>query len=105
MIKLSDTNLSASLKKDGLKPMYYVTGNDEFLVDACISRIVKAALGSDRDELIRLDAVKSTDDDLEQPFYTYSFTYKQITNIIIMSKQYSHIVFSSIRIFYFIYTF
>ncbi len=73
MIKLNDKTLAGAIQKDGLKPMYYVTGNDEFLIDACISRVVRTALGADTDGLLRFDAVKSEDDAIEQPFFTYSF--------------------------------
>ncbi|MEG2633989.1 MAG: DNA polymerase III subunit delta [Oscillospiraceae bacterium] len=76
MIRLSDKNLAQSLKKDGLKPMYYVTGNDEYLVDRCIAGIVKSAVGSDTDELYKFDTAKSTDEEIEQTVFTYSFSDK-----------------------------
>lgn len=74
MIKVNDRTLAGSLKKDGLHPMYFVAGNDEFLVDSCIARVARAALGDRAEELMRMDAVKTPDDELEQPFYTYSFS-------------------------------
>ena len=73
MIKLNDRTLAGSIKKDGLKPMYYIIGNDEYLVDRCVSRLVAAALGGETQSLLRFDALKSGDDEIEQPFYTYSF--------------------------------
>ncbi len=74
MIKLNDKTLAGSLKKDGLRRMYFVAGNDEYLIDSCIQRIVRTALGPDADGLIRMDAAKTPDDEIEQPFYTYSFS-------------------------------
>lgn len=73
MIKLDDRTLDGALAKNGLNPLYYITGNDEYLLDRCVGRVLKAALGGDAEGLTRLDAAKSTDEEIEQPFYTCSF--------------------------------
>lgn len=71
MRKLTDKNLRAALK-EGVKPLYYVAGSDEFLIDGCISSILCAAVGGDG-EVWRFDTAKSAEQEIEQPFMTYSF--------------------------------
>ena len=72
MRKLTDKNLKSALK-EGVKPLYYVAGNDAFLIDGCIASILRAAVGENTDEVYRFDAVKSEEQEIEQPFVTYSF--------------------------------
>ncbi len=72
MRKLTDKNLKSALK-EGVKPLYYVAGNDEFLIDGCIAAILRAAVGETNGEIYRFDAVKSEEQEIEQPFVTYSF--------------------------------
>lgn len=73
ILKIKDSQLKKSLES-GIKPLYYVEGNDEFVIDACISSIIKAAQISD---IIRLDAVKSSDDDIEAPFSIFGFGFER----------------------------
>ena len=73
ILKIKDSQLKQDIE-DGLRQLYYIEGNDEFIIDSCISSIFKAA---DITEIVRLDAVKSSDDDIEAPFSIFGFEFER----------------------------
>ncbi|MEG0833024.1 MAG: DNA polymerase III subunit delta [Oscillospiraceae bacterium] len=72
MINLTDNTIKNSLKSDGLQRLYLVAGNDEFLVDACIAMVIRSAVGTDRNAILRYDAQKEDGATFEEIFSNYS---------------------------------
>ena len=75
MRKVNDQSLKPLLAKEPGMRLFYVAGNDEFLVDSCVRTIARSVRGGTDGEagMLRLDAAKSDDQDIEQPFSTYTF--------------------------------
>ncbi|MDO4566430.1 MAG: DNA polymerase III subunit delta [Oscillospiraceae bacterium] len=69
--KLNDTELKKSLAK-GLRGLYIVEGNEEFLVRACADTVLKSA--GETAEVLKMDVLKAADDDLKEPFYSFSLS-------------------------------
>ncbi|MEG0751124.1 MAG: DNA polymerase III subunit delta [Oscillospiraceae bacterium] len=70
--RFSDATLMKSLS-EGVKKLYLVIGNDEFLVDACVESIVKKS-GAVGENTTRLEIAKCDDSTLEEPFYSFGFS-------------------------------
>ena len=66
--RLTDTSLSSDLKK-GLKQLYFIAGNDSFLISNCLRLIGEAVDG----ETVKMDFVESELDAVEEQLSTYSF--------------------------------
>lgn len=71
MQKFSDTSVKSSLLK-GVMQLYYVAGNDAFLVDRCVSSIAQAALGQGGDSVLHFDQKSLCDGGFEELFYNFS---------------------------------
>ena len=71
MQKLNDTNLKKSLA-EGIKRLYYIAGNDAFLVDACVGSVFAAAVGKGGEEVLRFAQKSIRDGGFEELFYSYS---------------------------------
>lgn len=69
-LKLNVSSLMKALA-DKLEQLYLVEGNDAFLVDSCTSAILKKAAATS--DVIRLDVMKCSEDELEEPFYSFGF--------------------------------
>lgn len=72
MLHLTGDTLKQSFTKDGLMRVYYVCGNDEFLVGACVETISNGIFGSGEKSITYFDAEKSSSDELEEYFLSYS---------------------------------
>ena len=73
-IKLTDSNLKKSLQKDGRKQLYFLAGNDEYLISACKTLIASDVGG----ESVSLDFQTASDDEIEEHLSTFSFEPKTL---------------------------
>lgn len=73
-IKLTDSNLKKSLQKDGRKQLYFLAGNDEYILSACKSLILSDVAG----ETVTLDFQTATNDEVEEQLSSYSFEPKAL---------------------------
>ena len=73
-IKLTDSNLKKSLQKDGRKQLYFLAGNDEYLISACRTLIASDVGG----ESVSLDFQTASDDEIEEHLSTFSFEPKTL---------------------------
>lgn len=71
MQRLTDINLKKSLG-DRTQKLYFVAGNDSFLVNGCVRTIIKHLLGDSRDGLVRFSQKALSDGGLEEMFYSFS---------------------------------
>ena len=71
MQRLSDTNLKKSLG-EGTKRLYYIAGNDAFLIDACVASIVASAVGKENSDVLHFAQKSVRDGGFEELFYSYS---------------------------------
>jgi len=69
--RLTDTNLRSDLKK-GLRQMYFIAGNDDFLISNCLRLLREAVDG----ETVRIDFSQADTDTVEEQLSTYSFSSK-----------------------------
>ena len=69
LLKLTDQTLKRSIEKDGLKSLYFIAGNDDFLVEKCVE-LVCSASGGDR---TGIDFCTASDEEIEEPLSTFSF--------------------------------
>lgn len=72
MLKLDDRTIKKSLKDDGIQRLYFVAGNDEFLIDACSKAVITAIFGEGERNLTVFDAEKTEAEELEEFFLSFS---------------------------------
>jgi len=68
-IKLTDSTLKKSLKQDGRKQLYFLAGNDDYLLSTCKNLIASDAGG----ETVSLDFQSASDEEVEEQLSTFSF--------------------------------
>ena len=73
-IKLTDSGLKKSLQKDGRMQMYFLVGNDAFLISACKKTILSDVGG----ESVALDFQTASDEEIAEHLATYSFQPKTL---------------------------
>lgn len=72
MLRLSDDKLSGSIEREGVMSLYFILGNDEFLIESCVRRIVHRVFGDTAPDTVTVDLRKCEDAQLEEPFYSFS---------------------------------
>ena len=77
-IKLTDSTLKKSLKQDGKKQLYFLAGNDDYLLSTCKNLIVSEVGG----ETVSLDFQSSLDEEIEEQLSTFSFEPKCLSVMI-----------------------
>ena len=73
-IKLADSNLKKSLKQDGRKQLYFLAGNDDYLLSSC-KNLITADVGG---ETVTLDFQTDSDEEVEEQLSTFSFEPKTL---------------------------
>lgn len=73
-IKLTDSGLKKSLQKDGRMQMYFLAGNDAFLISAC-KKTIQSDVGG---EFVSLDFQTALDEEVAGHLATYSFEPKTL---------------------------
>ena len=67
-IKLTDSNLKKSLKQDGRMQLYFLAGNDDYLLSSCKNLIISDVDG----ESVMLDFQTVSDEEVEEQLSTFS---------------------------------
>ncbi|MBR0343209.1 MAG: DNA polymerase III subunit delta [Oscillospiraceae bacterium] len=73
-IKLTDSNIKKSLKQDGRKQLYFLAGNDDYLLATCKNLIASDVGG----EVVTLDFQTASDEEVEEHLSTFSFEPKTL---------------------------
>ena len=73
-IKLTDSNLKKSLKQDGRMQLYFLAGNDDYLLSSCKNLIISDVDG----ESVMLDFQTVSDEEVEEQLSTFSFVPKTL---------------------------
>ncbi len=72
MLKLDDRTIKKSLKDDGLQRLYYISGNDEFLISSSAKTILNALFAEGERNITVFDAEKTDVEELEEFFLSFS---------------------------------